>query len=212
MRIGVLGSGVVGRTLAAGLHGKGHDVMIGSRDPGKLSEWAAAEGAGVATGTFAETAAHGEVVMLATLWSGTESALDLAGADALDGKVLIDVTNPLAYGDAPPPGLALGFDDSGGEQVQRWVPGARVVKTLNIVGAGSMIDPDFPDGPPDMFLCGDDDGAKATVTSLLEQLGWPVTDIGGLEGARLMEPLAILWVVYGFRSGGWNHAFKLLRR
>ncbi len=212
MRIGVLGSGIVGRTLAAGLAGKGHEVMIGSRDPGKLDEWAAGDGAGVATGTFADVAAHGELLILATLWTGTESALGLAGAESLRGKVLIDATNPLAYRETPPPGLALGFDDSGGEQVQRWVPDARVVKAFNIVGAGHMIDPDFPDGPPDMFICGDDDEAKATVTGLLEQLGWPVTDIGGIDGARLLEPLGMLWVVCGFRSGSWNHAFRLLRR
>lgn len=211
MRIGVLGSGVVGRTLAAGLHGKGHDVAIGSRDPSKLDEWAGADGAGVATGTFADAAAHGELLILATLWDGTENALRLAG-DAVGGKVLIDATNPLAYGEAPPPGLALGFDDSGGEQVQRWVPDARVVKGLNIVGAGHMIDPDFPDGPPDMFICGNDDEAKRTVAELLAQMGWPVTDIGGIEGARLLESLAMLWVVCGFRSGSWNHAFRLLRK
>jgi predicted dinucleotide-binding enzyme len=125
--------------------------------------------------------------------------------------VLIDATNPLASGPTGP-ALALGHTDSGGEQVQRWVPGARVVKAFNSVGNAHMVNPQFPGGPPDMFIAGNDPDAKKVVAELTRSLGWGVIDMGGIEGARLLEPLCILWVGYGMRTGTWNHAFKLLRR
>ncbi|HEU5001507.1 MAG TPA: NAD(P)-binding domain-containing protein [Actinomycetota bacterium] len=215
MQIGVLGSGVVGQTLGTGFAARGHQVMMGTRDPAgeKVTAWRESAGAGASVGTFADTAAFAELAVLATSWTGTEQALQLAGAERLAGKVLIDVTNPLDFSHGAPPGLALGHTDSGGEQVQRWLPGARVVKALNIIGAPYMVDPSFAEGAPDMFICGNDDPAKAEVTGILEAFGWRdhITDIGGIEGARLLEPLCILWVVYGMRTGGWNHAFKLVK-
>lgn len=213
MKIGVLGTGVVGSALARGFASRGHDVKIGSRDAGKARSIADAVGGGVLGGSFADAASFGELAVLATLWSGTESALSAAGQGNLAGKIVIDATNPLAFTEGQPPGLAIGHTDSGGEQVQRWLPESRVVKAFNIVGNAHMVDPDFPGGRPDMFIAGNDDGAKATVTEILESFGWPGSiDIGGIEGARLLEPLAILWVHYGIGAGSWDHAFKLLRR
>jgi 8-hydroxy-5-deazaflavin:NADPH oxidoreductase len=213
MHIGVLGSGDVGRVLGAGLAGLGHDVKLGSRDPGqdKLKAWSKEAGPKASTGTFAETAAFGEIVILATLWTGTKSALDLAGIKNLDGKVLIDATNPLDFSSMPP-GLAVSGQDSAGEQVQRWVPGAHVVKAFNIVGNQHMVKPSFPGGAPDMFICGNDDGAKASVTGLCKELGWSVVDMGGIESSRYLESLAMLWILYYFKTRNGNHAFKLLKK
>ena len=212
MKVAILGTGDVGRALARGFLSRGHDVTMGSRDAGKAQSVAAQVGDGTSGGSFSDAASFAEVAVLATSWSGTENALGLAGADNLAGKVVIDATNPLNFFDDRPPELALGHTDSGGEQVQRWLPGARVVKAFNIVGNAHMVDPDFPGGPPDMFICGNDDDAKRTVTQILDDFGWPAIDIGGIEGARLLEPMCILWVGYGVRSGTWNHAFKLLRK
>jgi predicted dinucleotide-binding enzyme len=214
MRIGILGSGEVGRALGKGFAGLGHEVKIGSRDPHKveLAEWVRTSGAAASAGTFEEAAEFGEVVVVATLWSGTEDALRLAGPERLRGKVVIDVTNPLVFTPGQPPSLALGHTDSAGEQVQRWLPGARLVKAFNTVGHAHMVRPDFPGGPPDMFICGNDDAAKQQVAGFCRDFGWGVIDIGGIEGSRLLEPMCIGWVLYGIRSGSWNHAFKMLRK
>lgn len=214
MHIGILGTGDVGRALAGGFAALGHEVRVGTRDPSsdKAKALAAKLGPKVGVVTFAEAATFAEVAVLATVWSGTESAIKLAGPGHLYGKVVIDATNPLVIAPGAPPALVLGHTDSGGEQVQRWLPAARVVKAFNIVGSAHMVQPQFPGGPPDMFICGNDPAAKATVTELLKALGWPALDIGGIEGARLLEPLCILWVIYGVRTGGWNHAFKMLNK
>lgn len=206
-RVGILGSGVVGQALASGLARHGHDVMIASREPAKLAEFAAE--AGVATGTFDQAAAHGELVVLCAKGDAVEAVLALAGPERLAGKVVIDTTNPLDFSSGRP-GMFVGFDDSLGERIQRAVPEARVVKAFNIVSAWQMIDPGFEGGPADMFIAGDDDGAKAVVTDLLHDVGWPtVWDTGGIEGARLLEPLCILWVAVAQRRGAWDHAFKI---
>ncbi len=214
MRVGTLGTGDVGRVLGAGLVSLGHEVKIGSREPRgpKVEEWISKTGRGASGGTFAEAAAFGEVIVLATLWSGTENAIRLAEPKNFVGKTVIDATNPLVFTPNAPPALALGHTDSGGEQVQRWLPGAHVVKAFNIVGNAHMVHPQFPGGPPDMFICGNDEAAKKAVTEILNGFGWPAIDFGGIEGSRLLEPLCILWVLYGMRTGGWNHAFKMLRK
>jgi len=214
MKVGILGTGDVGQALGAGFAQLGHDVMMGSRDPQseKVQGWVAKTGSHAGAGTFAEAARSGEVLLLATLWSGTESAIRLAGPANFAGKVVMDATNPLVFTPGAPPSLALGHTDSGGEQVQRWLPAARVVKVYNTVGHAHMVNPNFPGGPPDMFICGNDAAAKKTVTDICRAFGWPTIDVGGIEGARLLEPLCILWVRYGFATGGWNHAFKLLRK
>jgi predicted dinucleotide-binding enzyme len=200
--------------LGRGLAELGHEVKLGSRDAKneKAVAWAQKVGAKASTGTFAETAKFGDVIVLATLWGGTENALKLAGPDAFAGKVVIDATNPLEFKPNAPPSLAIGHTDSGGEQVQRWLPKARVVKAFNTVGNAHMVKPDFPGGPPDMFICGNDADAKKTTTEICTAFGWPTIDIGGIEGSRLLEPLCILWVGYGLKTGTWNHAFKLLRK
>jgi predicted dinucleotide-binding enzyme len=214
MKIGILGTGDVGQSLGRGFAELGHDVKMGTRDPKseKVAAWVAKTGARASSGTFAEAAEFGEVVVIATLWSGTENALRLAGPERFANKVVIDATNPLVFKPGLPPALALGHSDSGGEQVQRWLPRARVVKCFNTAGHAHMVQPQFPGGPPDMFLCGNDEAAKTTVARILKDFGWPAIDIGGIEGARELEPLCILWVKIGMRTGAWNHAFKLIRK
>ena len=213
LKVGVLGTGDVGRVLGSGLLAQGHEVKLGARDARneKLTQWVAQAGKGASGGSFAEAAKFGDVIVLATLWTGTENALKLAGVGSFADKVVIDATNPLNFGPAGAT-LALGHTDSGGEQVQRWLPKARVVKAFNTVGNAHMVKPSFPGGPPDMFICGNDADAKKTVTDLCAELGWPTLDVGGIEGARLLEPMCILWVGYGMRTNSWNHAFKLLRK
>ncbi|HLX13293.1 MAG TPA: NAD(P)-binding domain-containing protein [Bacteroidota bacterium] len=213
MNIGILGSGDVGRALGKGFLKYGHAVKIGSRDPksDKLKEWLAKNPKGT-SGTFTETAAFGELLVLATKWSGTEEALMLSDLRNFAGKTVIDCTNPLIVTPGQPPSLALGHTDSGGEQVQRWLPNSNVVKAFNIVGSAHMVNPDFPGGPPDMFICGNDATAKSKVTEILTAFGWNTTDLGGIEGARLLEPMCILWVLYGMKHQSWNHAFKMLKK
>ncbi len=209
MKIGIFGSGEVGLRLAEGLVRHRHDVTLGSRDPRqeRLQIWARTSGA--STGTLEETARFGELLVLATAWSGTENAIQSAGRKNFAGKVLIDVTNPLRHGPNGPT-LAIGHTDSGGEQVQRWLPEAKVVKCFNIVGNTLMIDPKLPGGPPDMFYCGNDEGARKVVHDLLGTVGWGAIDLGGIESSRYLEPMAMAWIVHGFRTNTWKHAFKLL--
>jgi predicted dinucleotide-binding enzyme len=213
-KIGILGTGDVGRALGKGFLSRGHHVMLGSRDAKneKCEAWAKEGGARASAGTFADAASFGEIVVLATLWTGTKNALELAGPERLAGKLLIDTTNPLDFSKGFPPSLAVGHTDSAGESVQRWAPKALVVKCFNCVGHAHMVDPKLPGGPPDMWIAGNDEGAKKKVGEILRDFGWPdPIDTGGIEGSRLLEPLCILWVAYGFRTNAWNHAFKLLR-
>jgi predicted dinucleotide-binding enzyme len=212
MKVGVLGSGDVGRVLAAGFAGLGHEVRIGSREPEKLKDWAASAGGRVSTGTFEEAAQFGDLIILATLGVATTNAIKLAGVQNFEKKVVIDTTNPLDFSQGMPPRLSIGHDDSLGEQIQRMLPEARVVKAFNTVGNPHMVHPKFPGGPPDMFLCGNDAEAKKLVTQVCEAFGWGVIDIGGIEGSRHLEPMCLVWVLHGVLSGGWNHAFKMLHQ
>ncbi len=214
MKIGILGTGVVGEALGTAFISEGHEVRMGSRDANneKAKAWAKQAGSRASIGTFSDAAKFGEIVALATVWEGTENALRLAGPDNLAGKVLIDATNPILMKPNAPLGLAVGHSDSGGESVQRWAPKARVVKAFNTVGSAHMYKPQFPGGPPDMFIAGNDAAAKKTVTGILTSFGWGTVDVGGIEGARLLEPMCVLWVGYALRTNTWNHAFKLLRK
>ncbi len=212
MKVGVLGSGVVGRALGSGFAKHGHQVVVGSRRPEKLADWAGEAGAGASAGTFADAASFGEVVVLACLGSAVSDVLELAGHEALSGKVVIDATNPLRHPEGAPPELFVGFDDSLGEQVQRRLPGSRVVKAFNTVGNPLMVDPDLPGGPPTMFIGGDDPEAKAVVAAICEDFGWEVSDLGGIERSRVLEPMCMAWVYHGLSRGSWDHAFKLLHR
>jgi 8-hydroxy-5-deazaflavin:NADPH oxidoreductase len=212
MKVGVLGSGDVGRVLSAGFAGLGHDVRIGTRDPEKLKDWAASTGGHVSVGTFEEAAQFGDLIILATLGVATTNAIKLAGVQNFERKVVIDTTNPLDFSQGMPPRLSIGHDDSLGEQIQRMIPEARVVKAFNTAGNPHMVHPKFPGGPPDMFLCGNDAEAKKLVAQVCEAFGWGVIDIGGIEGSRHLEPMCLVWVLHGVLSGGWNHAFKMLHK
>jgi 8-hydroxy-5-deazaflavin:NADPH oxidoreductase len=214
MKIGIIGSGDVARKLADGFIELGLHVKIGSRDPNqsKITDWINKHDKEKASsGTFAETASFGELVVLATLWEGTADAIQLSNSKNLTNKIVIDVTNPLDFSKGIPPNLAVGHTDSGGETVQRMLPDSKVVKAFNIVGNPHMVHPDFPDGRPTMFICGNDEASKKIVTDdILSKFGWETIDIGGIEGSRVLEPLALLWILQYFKTGNGNHAFKLL--
>jgi hypothetical protein len=214
MKVGVLGSGGVGQTLAAGFLQHGHEVMVGSREPARLAEWQKAHPQ-AQVGSSSETAAFGEVVVLAVKGTASAAALQDAGKDNLSGKVVIDATNPIA--DAPPDHGVLQFfttyNESLMEQLQREFPEARLVKAFNSVGSGGFVNPSYAGGVrPTMFICGNDEAAKKTVGGILDQFGWEAADMGTVEVARAIEPLCMLWCVLGFTKGEWTHAFKLLRK
>ncbi len=212
-KVGVIGSGVVGEALANGFIKHGDAVMRGSRDPGKLSAWKAEAGPNASTGTFAQAAEFGDVVVLAVKGSAAEAAVDACGADRLAGRVVIDATNPIA--ELPPVNGVLQFftgpNESLMERLQAKAPRARFVKAFSSVGNALMIDPDFGGTRPTMFLCGNDEAAKREVTAILERFGWDTADMGLVESARAIEPLCQLWCLPGFRENSWTHAFKLLR-
>ena len=212
-KIAVLGSGSVGQTLADGFLKHGYEVTRGSREPGKMGEWKTRAGARASTGTFAAAAAWGELVVLAVRGSAAESVLDLAGAANLAGKTVIDTCNPIAEA-APTNGVLHYFttlEDSLMERLQRRVPAARFVKAFSCVGHAFMVNPQFPGGPPTMFTCGNDAGAKDEVGRILVQFGWDIEDLGGVEAARAIEPLCILWCLPGMIGNRSTHAYKVLR-
>jgi hypothetical protein len=212
MNVGVLGSGDVGKVLAAGFLKHGHEVVLGTRTPAKLAEWGRQNPRGK-IGTFAEAAAFGEVLLLAVKGSVAAEALRAAGNANLAGKPVIDATNPID--EAPPVNGVLKFftslDESLMERLQRESPDARFVKAFNSVGNAFMVNPRFKDGTPTMFICGNDESAKRTVTGILDQFGWETADMGRVEAARAIEPLCMLWCIPGFLRQEWSHAFKLLR-
>ena len=211
MNIGIIGSGTVAQTLAAGFLKHGHGVMLGTRDTAKLDEFASRT-PGLRVGGNAEAAAFGDLVVLAVKGSAALQAAGAAGA-ALDGKPVLDTTNPIADA-AQADGVLPYFTGPGEslmERLQQAHPKARLVKAFNSVGSARMIDPEFAGGRPTMFIAGNDAGAKATAAALLDQVGWEVADMGSAVAARAIEPLAMLWCIPGFRENSWTHAFKLLR-
>lgn len=211
MKVGVIGSGTVGQTLAAGFLKHGHAVTIGSRTPGKLGAWAQ-QHPGAKVGSFAEAAAFGEVVMLAVSGHVAAEALGLAGAENLRGKPVLDACNPGSG--APVNGilpLFTGPNESLMEKLQQEFADAKFVKAFNSVGVALMIDPQLKGGPPTMFICGNDDGAKKIATGILDEFGWETMDMGGADAARAIEPLCVLWCIPGFRDNDWVHAFKMLK-
>jgi len=202
MRIGILGTGVVGKTLGGKLAKLGHEVRMGSRGAGGATakEWVKTTGANASEGTFADAAAHGEIVFNCTSGGASLQALKSAGAKNLEGKVLVDVSNPLDFSKGMPPTLAVCNTDSLGEQIQRAFPTAKVVKTLNTVTAGVMVEPSIIPGVHTMFVSGNDENAKAEVINILKTgFGWKeVIDIGDITGARAQEMYLALWVrLYG---------------
>jgi predicted dinucleotide-binding enzyme len=199
MRIGVLGTGMVGHALASRLVETGHDVVMGSRDAAneKAAAWLATQPERAETGTFADAAEHGEVVLNATGGAVAIDALRLAGAENLAGKVLIDVSNPMKPDSGFPPQLDPVGDDSLAERIQREFPAARVVKTLNTMNCDVMADPSRVPGEHDVFMAGEDAAAKETVRGLLRGFGWPdasIRDVGGIAGARGLEMYLIFWI------------------
>lgn len=217
MKVGILGSGSVGKVIGAGFATLGHEVMLGSREPERddVKEWRKKAGGKTMSGSFADAAKFGEMAVLATAWSGTQNAIALAGAENLKGKVVIDTTNPLDFSAGPgkPPRLAVAGQSSAGECVQQWLPQGRVVKAFNHVGNTHMFRPEFPGGPPDMFICGNDALAKKEVGQVLRAFGWPdPIDLGGIEASRYIEPLAMIWILQYFNTSSGAHAFKLLRK
>ena len=214
MNVGILGTGDVGKALGRGFIALGHAVKMGARDArnDKAIAWARETGAQASFGTFSDAASFGDVIVLATLGTANESALTMAGPEHFRAKVLIDTTNPLDFTRGMPPTLAVSGNDSGGERVQRLLPDARVVKAFNTVGNAFMFRPDFPGGPPDMFICGNDDGAKAQVAGILKDFGWGVVDVGSIECSRYLEAMCMVWVLSAMRAGTWNQAFKLLKK
>ncbi|MFL5823082.1 MAG: NADPH-dependent F420 reductase [Solirubrobacteraceae bacterium] len=212
-RVGVLGSGEVGRQLAGGFSSRGHEVMIGSRDPSKsdLREWLSGAGAGVQAGTFQQTAEHGELLVLAVLGDAAEAAIADAGPENFSGKVVIDAMNPLDFSSGFPPSLSISGQDSLGERVQHALPDAQVVKAFNTIGNQYFVDPQFSQGSPTMLIAGDHEDAKRAVTDVLASFGWSdVVDIGGIQGSRELEAICIAWVKIGGARGAFDHGFKLL--
>jgi predicted dinucleotide-binding enzyme len=212
MKIGIIGSGDVAKTLGGGFLKHGHDVMMGTRNPAKLADWTKQNPKG-RVGSFADAAKFAEVAVLAVKGTVAAEAVRAAGAANLAGKVMIDAANPIA--DAPPVNGVLKFftnlDESLMERLQREFPGVRFVKAFNSVGAASMVNPQFAGGKPTMFICGNDDSARKAVTAILDQFGWETADMGKAEAARAIEPLCMLWCIPGFLRNDWVHAFKLLR-
>ncbi len=213
-KIAVLGSGVVGQVLADGFLKHGYETMRGSRQPAKMKDWKNGAGANASVGSFVDAAKFGELVVLAVKGTAAESVVVLAGPANLADKTVIDTTNPIA--DTPPINGVIQYftrmDESLMERLQKRAPGARFVKAFSCVGNAFMVNPQFPGGPPTMFICGNEAGAKAEVKTILGQFGWDIEDLGTVEAARAIEPLCILWCIPGFVEGRWTHALKLLRK
>ncbi len=213
-KIGIIGSGSVGQTLASGFLKFGYEVMIGSRDVSKLSEWKSSAGESGSIGSFEETAQFGEIIVLATKGSAALNALHLAGKENLAGKTIIDTTNPIA--DAPPENGVLTFftelNHSLLERLQKGFPEAHFVKAFNSVGSSQMINPDFGAEKPTMFICGDNQQSRDEVAHICTLFGFEPEDMGMAEAARAIEPLCMLWCIPGFRENRWSHAFRLLKR
>jgi predicted dinucleotide-binding enzyme len=209
MNIGIVGSGNVGKHLAAGLIGFGHQTFLGTRDSTKLSEYASAH-PNVTIGTYAQAAQFADLVILAVSFDGMTSALELTGTEHLAGKVVIDASNPLEFSSGKP-ALSLGWNTSAGESVQRWLPQSEVVKALSACGRNSMLSPRSSiGGEPEMPIAGNSPRAKRLVSELLEELGWTVVDLGDITLSRLIEPLTLIGILDNFRTGwqkdnqGWK--------
>ena len=213
MKIGILGSGDVARSLGRGFVSAGDSVMLGSREKQnlKIEAWVKESGQGRSGGTFADASRFGEIIVLATLGTVTEDAIRQAGAANFDGKVVIDATNPLDFVNNRPR-LLGGVGTSGGEKIQQLLPKARVVKCFNTVGHALMYQPKFSQGKPDMFICGDDSAAKKTVSGICDRFGWGVIDCGGISASHYLEAMCLVWVLAGFQDNHWHQAFRLLRQ
>src|SRR5437870_12310461 len=207
-KVGIIGSGVVAQSLGDGFLKYNYEVMLSSHDTSKLAAWKEKGGNKAHTGSFEQAAGFGDIAVLCVKGSVAADAIEKAGPQNLQWKTVIDVTNPIA--DAPPVNGVLKFfttlDDSLMERLQREFPAARLVKAFNSVGAAAMVNPQFKGGPPTMFMCGNDEGAKKTVNGILDQFGWQAEDLGGAEAARAMGPPCMLGCIPGFQKQDWVHA------
>jgi len=214
MKVGIIGSGIVGRVLASAFLKEGYEVMLGTRDINKeeVVKWKNENTDGL-LGSFQETAQFGEIIVLAVGGLVVEDAVTLADKEHFSDKIVIDATNPIAA--VPPDNGVLKYfttlEESLMERIQNLIADAKVVKAFNSVGNAFMYKPKFPGGVPTMFICGNDEEAKKTVTGILTTFGWETEDMGKVEAARAIEPLCILWCIPGFIRNQWTHAFKLLK-
>lgn len=212
-KIGIIGSGNVGQSLANGFIKHGYEVMIGTRDTSKLEDWRKKAGKNASVGSFTDVAKYGELIILAVKASAAIEALILAGAKNINGKTVADASNPIA--DAPPENGVVKFytslDHSLMEQLQAKFPDAHFVKAFSHIGSALMVNPDFKGIKPTMFICGNHENAKKEVSEILDKFGFEVADMGGVESARAIEPLCILWLIPGMLRNEWTHAFKLLK-
>jgi len=211
MKVGILGSGDVGKTLGKGFVSHGHSVKLGSRTPDseKLKVWRKEAQGESSTGTFSEAASYGDILVFAPLGSAVDDVIGLAGAKNFAGKIVIDTTNALDFSKGMPPGLFTGLADSLGEQIQRKLPQAKVVKCFNTVPNSRMISPG--DKTAEMLICGNDTEAKHKVTQILKEFGWAgAIDIGGITEAKWLEALVPLWVRAAVSLNSWNAMFKVL--
>ncbi len=211
-KIGIIGSGIVAQTLGAGFLKHGYSVMLGTRNPSKLSEWQTGQGSHANVGSFEEAAKFGQVLVLAVKGTVSKAALDLIGPDLLENKTIMDATNPIADR-APENGVLQFFTDKNEslmEQLQAAFPIANFVKAFNSVGSAKMVNPTF-ELKPSMFICGNSESAKKEVGKIVDLFGWEVEDMGTVEAARAIEPLCMLWCIPGFLNNQWTHAFKLLK-
>ena len=210
----MLGSGTVGQALGIGFIKYGYQVMIGTRDVSKLAKWKSDAGNNAFTGSFPSAAAFGEVIVLAVKGTAAKAVLEIAGKENMESKIVIDATNPIA--DTPPQNGVLNYfskiNKSLMEELQDTFPKANFVKSFNMIGSHLMVNPDFGGEKATMFICGNNDDAKNTVSGILDQFGFETEDMGNAEAARAIEPLAMLWCIPGFRENKWGHAFKLLKQ
>ena len=213
-KVGIIGSGIVGQTLANGFIKHGYEVTIGTNTPAKREELTSKTNGQATVGSFEDAARFGDIVVLTTKGSAAEAALRAAGIDNLRGKTVIDTTNPIA--DAPPVNGVLQYFTSPNqsllERLQGLAPDAHLVKSFSCVGNAFMVNPDFSGVRPTMFICGNDDDAKDEVRRILDRFGFEIEDMGKVEAARAIEPLCMLWCIPGFLNNRWTHAFKLLKR
>lgn len=215
LKIGILGSGAVGRVLGTAFLKEGHEVMLGTRNPSKeeVVKWKD-ENSNGKTGSFSDTAAFGELLILAVEGDVAKDVIQLAGYDNFINKTVIDTTNPITK-EAPHNGVLkffTSYSESLMEQIQHLLPQADIVKAFSSTGNTTMYKPDYKEGRPTMFICGNNEEAKNAVTEILDVFGWETADMGKAEAARAIEPLAMLWCIPGFLRNEWTHAFKLLRK
>lgn len=211
MKVGILGSGTVAKQIGTGFINSGNLVKLGTRDTNKLNDWLQSAGSYGSVGSFKEAASFGDIIVIATLWGGTENAINLAGIENFRNKIIIDITNPLDFSAGVPPKFTASYGNSAGEQIQKWLPESKVVKAFNSVSASIMINPKLEEGNPDLLIAGNDDEAKKKVIDIAQSFGWQnVIDMGDIKHSFWLESFAMLWIEFGFKYNHWTHAFKLL--